>query len=242
MIANKAVVICQSFEIICSNNPQITLSWFTDDAWDPIWEQRDDLFCRILDLEIIELKQYVLWYMSWLQIECWLLTKISILDEIRGKECRVPAYWLELPHEAAFLACLWKIRNEVLLIERIGGTSVTGSNPSDWLSQGRNQKHNFKTMQGGRLYNLYTDTDWGAAQTRHHRRGAMLVGMEVIPPPFQHLHTLTCQCKTSKRIDSIGLSWNDFDRWCWCFVEISCCREIFCHTTRCLYGKQAAPR
>ena len=87
----------------------------------------------------------------------------------------------------------------------------------------------------------HTDTDWRAEQTRQHRRGAMLVGMDVIPPLVQHLHALTCQCKASKQIDSIGLSWNEFDRWCWCFVEISCCCEIFCHTTRCLHAKQAAP-
>ena len=55
---------------------------------------------------------------------------------------------------------------------RSGGTSVTGSNPSDWLSPGRNQKHKFKTMQGDRVYNFYcehTDTDWRAEQTRQHR-------------------------------------------------------------------------
>ena len=49
-------------------------------------------------------------------------------------------------------------------------------------------------------------TLWRAAQTRQHRRGAMLVGMDVIPPLVQHLHALTCQFKASKRIDNIGLS------------------------------------
>ena len=38
-----------------------------------------------------------------------------------------------------------------------------------------------------------------------HRRGAMLVGMDVLLPLVQHLHALTCQFKISKRIDSIGL-------------------------------------
>ena len=43
-----------------------------------------------------------------------------------------------------------------------------------------------------------------------HRRGsteeAMRVGMDVILPLVQHLHALTYQFKTSKRIDNIGLS------------------------------------
>ena len=51
----------------------------------------------------------------------------------------------------------------------------------------------------------HKDTDRRAAQTQH-RRGAMLVGIDVIPPVVQHLHALTCQFKTSKLIDSIGLS------------------------------------
>ena len=86
----------------------------------------------------------------------------------------------------------------------------------------------------------HTDTDWRAAQTQH-RRGAMLVGMDVMPPRVQNLHALTCQFKTSKRIGSIGLSWNEFDRWCWCFVGISCSCEILCHTTSCWHTSKQRP-
>ena len=74
-----------------------------------------------------------------------------------------------------------------------------------------------------------------------HRRGATLVGMDVILLLVQHLHALICQFKTWKQIDSIGLFRNEFDSWCWCFVEISCCCEIICSTTSCLHTKQARP-
>ena len=83
---------------------------------------------------------------------------------------------------------------------RSGSTSVTGSNPSDWLSPGRNQKHKFKTMQGGRLYNLYTDTDLGAAQTRQHRRGAMLVGMDVILRYYYPLFSISVHWHASPKL------------------------------------------
>ena len=36
-------------------------------------------------------------------------------------------------------------------------------------------------------------------QTRQDRRGAMLLGLDVIPPLVQHLHALICQFKASKQ-------------------------------------------
>ena len=41
IIANKAVVICRLFEIICSNDPQRILSWFTDEREREREEERE---------------------------------------------------------------------------------------------------------------------------------------------------------------------------------------------------------
>ena len=84
-------------------------------------------------------------------------------------------------------------------------------------------------MQRGRLYNFVVRSTLTLIEGQHRLR-AMLAVMDVILPLVQHLHhrhhTLLCQFKTSKQISSIGLFWNEFDRWCWCFVETSC----FCKT------------
>ena len=73
-------------------------------------------------------------------------------------------------------------------------------------NSGRNQKHKFKLCSEADCTICsakHIDTDLTAAQTQQ-RRGAMLVGMDVILPLVRH-HALTCQFKTSKQIDSIGL-------------------------------------